>query len=223
MPVLNQIELFLDGIYPREEQKAFIFKSRCICNYLERALGEKGFETTLYRINIHCSKDENEAKVLPLKWEPFLEVRIKYDFPPLAELDESLLQGHYTQIIGSGLTAAESFMPVPRRYCMSILRRFVEEGRVNEWIQAEKNWSKLSLRSDVIARLTTKKFTLRQHIYRNGDPIAERQVVETKPREGLFIDYLGTLSLDRSGNIVYKRKGKALTKFDIETEQFCEL
>ena len=65
MPVFDQIELFLDGTYPRGEQKSFMLKSRCICNYVERALDEKEFETTLSRVNIHCSKDENEVRVLP--------------------------------------------------------------------------------------------------------------------------------------------------------------
>ncbi len=223
MPVFNQIELFLDGSYPREEQKSFIFKSRCICNYLEQALDKKGFETTLSRVNINCSKDESEVRLLPLKGAPFLEVCIKYDLPPFLELDEYLLQRHYMQIIDLGLTAAESFMPVPHSYCMTTLQRFESEGGINEWIQAQKSWKKWSVRCDVVAKLTMEKFTLLQCIYRDDDLIAKRQIAETKPREMLFIDYLGELSMDRSGNIVYKRKRKVLTKFRLETNEFIKV
>lgn len=220
MPIFDQIELFLDGSYPGEEQKGFIFKSRCICNYLERALAEKKFETTLSRVNIHCSKDEREVRILPLKGVPFLEVCIKYDIPPLLVLNESSLQGHYVRIINLGLKAAESFMSVPSGYCMSILRRFEDEGFKNEWIHAQKSWKKGAVRCDVIAQLTTERFSLWQCIYRDGILIAKTQVAETKPREMLFIDYLGTLSLDRSGSIVYKRKGKEITKFDLNSNKF---
>lgn len=219
MPAFDQIELFLDGTYPREEQRSFIFKSRCVCNYLERALRNAAFETTLSRVNIHCSKDGIENRVTPLKGAPYLEVRISYDLPPLSELDETSLQRHYAHIIDLGLTAAAQFMPVPHDYCISTLRKFDAKGFKNEWIQADKTWNE-RFRCEVSACLSMDKFTLWQRIYRDGALIAERQIAETKPREMLFMDYLGSLSLDRSGNIVYKRKGKPLTKFNLESGQF---
>lgn len=221
MPILGQIELFLDGTYSKEERKAFIFKSRSICNYLERALREREFETLLSRVNIHCSKNAGERSVRPLTGAPFLEVRIKYDLPPLDELDEPSLQRHYAAILGKGLKVAESFMPVPYSFCISTLRRFEEDGFKNEWLQAEKTWG--DWRCDVVATLTTERFELWQHIYRGAESVAKRKIAETKPREMLFLDYLGSLSMDRSGNIVYRRKGKALTKFNVESGEFCDV
>lgn len=221
MPIFDQVELFLGSGYSGDEQKNFIFRSRCICNYLERGLVEKKFETTLSRLNIHCSKDESEVRVIPLKGAPYLEVCIKYDLPALLDLDESLLQRCFMQIIDFGLKAAENFMPIPYVYCMEILRRFEENGFKNEWLQAKKSWA--GGQCEVMAQLTMEKFTLWQSICIGGVIVANRQIVETKPREMLFIDYLGTLSLDRSGNILYKRRGKLVTKFDIKVGEFCEV
>lgn len=223
MPVLNQIELFLDGTYSSEEKKDFIFKSRCICNYLERALAEEGFETTLSRVNIHCSKRAIRASAQPLKGAPYLEVRIHYDVPRVAGLDEPALQHHYMRIIDLGLSAADEFMPVPYSYCMEVLQQFENGGFVNEWVQAEKNWEKPSVQCKVLARLTTEKFTILQQIYRDGDLIADDIIAETRPREMLFIDYLGGLSLDRSRNIVYKRKKRLLSKFNLDTNEFVDV
>jgi hypothetical protein len=220
MPIIDQIELFLDGSYPNEEQKSFIFKSRCICNYLERALLEKKFETSFSRVNIHCSKDETKTRVHPLKGDQLLEVCIKYDLPPLSTLDAPSLQFRYAQIIDFGLRAAEGFMTVPHGYCMSALRKFEKGGFKNQWTQAEKNWGPGAIRCAVIADLNMEQFALWQHIYRDGDLIASRRVALTKPREMLFIDYLGNLSKDNSGNIVYKRKGKTITKFSLEENKF---
>lgn len=220
MPVLREIELFLDATYPAEERRAFIFKSRCMCNYLERALVQKQFETTRSRINIHSSREAGAVRVHPLKSEPFLEVSVNYDLPRLSELDDASLCGHFARIINLGLGAAEQFMPVPRRYCVSALRRFMERGCKNEWIQAEKHWDKLSLRCQVSARLSIEAFSLWQHVYRGGELVAGIHVAETKPREMLFVNYLGKLSLDRSGNIVYRCRGKVLTKFDPRSSGF---
>lgn len=223
MSILNQIELFLDGTYLEKEKKSFILKSRCICNYLERALDKKGFDAALSRINIHCSKDEGQVRVMPLKGVPFLEVCIKYELPVLFDLDVITLQRHYKKIIDLGLRAAETFMPVPHSYCMVVLQRFEEEAFNNKWIQSTKSWDRCSISSEVLACLTMEKFTLQQRIYRSDELISEKQIAETKPREMLFLDYLGSLSLDRSGNIVYKRKGKCLSKFDVKLNLFCDL
>lgn len=220
MTYFDQVELFLDRSYSVVEQKSFIFKSRCICNYVERALVEKNFETTLSRINIHCSKDESATGVLPLRGAPFLEVRIKYSLPSPSILDEPSLQRHFARIIDCGLKAAEDYMPIPRSYCLNVLRTFDEGGFENKWIQAQGNWENGSVRSDVVAQLTIEEFTMWQHMYRNSELIAKKQIVQTKPRKMLFSDYLGTLSANRSRQIVYKKRRKILTKFDLETNEF---
>lgn len=222
MPILDQIELFLEESYPPEERRGFIFKSRSICNYLERHLGEKAFHTSLGRINIHCTKDPLGVRVTPLKGVPFLEVNIVYDLPSISSLDGHALHQHFTKIIDLGLQSAEQFMAIPHAYCMEVLKKFMQQGCKNEWTQATKNWGNCSLRCNVIAELTTSEFTLTQYIYRDSSMIAVKQIVATKSREMLFIEYLGSLSLDRQKNIVYKRKTKLISKFNIETSSFVE-
>jgi len=223
MRVLNQIELFLDGSYPKEDQKAFIFKSRCLCNYLERALNQIRFETTLSRINIHCLKDAAEVRVQQLKDVPYLEVGLKYDLPSVSELDEFALQEHYIKIIDLGLKAAEDFMPVPYSYCMDIIQEFIKGGYKNEWVQDNKSWKKGGIHSIVLAELTMGKFFLTQSVYRDDDLVARKIIAEAMPREMLFLDYLGQLSMDRTGNIIYKRKRNVLSKFSLETNAFIDL
>lgn len=222
MPTFSQIELFLDEGYSREENKSLIFKSRCICNYVERALRERKYQTALSRINIFCSKEINEARVARLREPPLLEVFIKYDLPISSELSESSLQTHFMRIIDLGLVAAENSMPVPREYCMSVLQKFESEGFKNEWVQTRKSWKKWAIRCDVVARLTIENFTLQQFVYRDELLIEKKLIAETKPREMLFYDYFGTLSLDQSGVIVYKNKEKVLTRFSIDANEFCD-
>lgn len=222
MPALTQIELFLGGNYPIEESKNFTLKSRCICNYLERALKEEKHQTTLSRVNIFCSKEIDKAKAVRLKKPPFLEASIKYDLPTLSELNESSLQAHFIRIIDSGLAIAQTFMPIPHEYCMNALRQFENGGFKNEWIQTQKIWKQLAIHCDVLAQLTTEKFSLQQLIYRDGLLVEKKQIAETKPREMLFYDYFGTLSLDKSETIVYRNKEKVLTRFSIKTNKFYD-
>ncbi len=215
MPILTQIELHFDGTYTSDERKTFLFKSRCICNYLERELLKIGFETALRRINIMCSRDLIEPQVSKYEHEPILGVDISYNIPPVIDMEESVLQGHYATIIVEGLRVAEGFMELPLNECVSALREFELGGFKNEWVQAKKSWSRVAMRSEVLASLTMYEFVLVQLIYFGDDLVSTIEVAVTKPREGLFYKYLGSLSMDRSGNINYKAKGESITTYDV--------
>ena len=59
-------------------------------------------------------------------------------------------------------------------------------------------------------------------VYVNDELIATRRIAITKPREGLFIDYLGELSVSSKGIVNYKKKSKILTCFDLKQNAFID-
>ena len=213
MVTLSQVELFLDGTYEKSEQKSFLFKSRCVCNFLERALSRERFEAELSRVNIHCSRSIQEPNASRNAITPLLEVKIAYDMPPVDSLVEAELQSHYADILLKGLSAARSYMAIPLDFCKEVLRDFESGGYQNRWVQAEKSWSRLGIRSEVVATLTASAFWLDQRVYSGEQLVAEERVWETRPREWLFHDYLGDLVMTRSGSVVYRAKKKVLTEF----------
>lgn len=222
MPIFSQIELFLDNSYSNEQQVEFMLRSRCICNYLERSIRGSKFKTSMSRINIVCTKKKDNVQVGPLKGMPYLQVCINYDLPSIFRLDEESLQLHFADIITQGINAAQSFMPVPFKECLDILEEFKRNGFSNSWIQSRKEWKRLNLRSDVIADLTMYKFSLTQKIYEGDSLLAEKIIVEEKPREFLFFDYLGDLSMSADGKIAYAAKRRNFTVFDCKTRKFLE-
>lgn len=215
MPKLSQIELYLDGTYSKSEKIDFIFKSRCICGFLERALVNLGFQTTLSRINIKCSREVVQAEARQLKASPFLEVSITYDFPSLSGLNLVSTYLEFSNVILLGLKSAESYMPVPHDFCREQLERFMEGECVNQWIHVDKTWKKISCRSVIEAEIKSDKFSLHQTIYRDGVVIERIQLTETKPREMLFFPFLGKLRLDKDGYIYYENKERKISKFNL--------
>src|SRR6266446_1777637 len=165
MSELRHIELFLDATYGPHEQKSFIFKSRCICNYLERSLAVLRFTSRWSRLNIHCSKNEEAVRIHPMKHHPFVEVCIHFDLPPIDSLSAESLQLQYAQIILLGLMAVETFMPVPFDHCVRVLKEFEKGGFVNRWIHADQYWERWQCRCVVAAELTMDRFSLDQSIY----------------------------------------------------------
>lgn len=219
MKKLTQIELYLEKSPPDSEEKEFLVKSRSMCCYLERRLVGLNFETKCSRINIKCVQSIDEASVAPYKNEPYLEVRLPYKMPSIDSMNSDTLQKHYARIIELGLKAAEQYMPVPYEFCIDVLVQFEAGGYVNEWVQAEKTWSRKSLRSVVTAHLTMDEFFLTQQI-EHEDSSVEEKIAKAETREILFYPYLGSLSMDRSGDIVYKNKKKIISKYSVVEKRF---
>lgn len=222
MPEFQHIELFLDSTYSSVEQKRFIFASRCICNFVERAISNAGFQSPYSRLNIHCTKNPHLVRVLPLKNEPYLEVCIALDLVPLESLSPEAIQKQFAKVIANGMRAARTVAPVPDEECLQALNDFQANGFKNRWVYLDKNWAKWKCRCIISAELTMDAFELEQAIYRNGELIASHRIAQTKPREGLFVDYLGDLSMGAEGIITYKRRAKVLSVFVLQSGVFSD-
>lgn len=72
--------------------------------------------------------------------------------------------------------------------------------------------------------LFSDKFILNHLVYKKGLCVGTNQVVETRPREGLFLAYLtNKLSIESERYVVYKdKKGDVLSKFDLQEAQFID-
>ena len=214
------IETYLDGTYPLQEQKSFIFKSRCQCYFLEQALADLQFDAPYSRLNILCTKNPQNTYTRPRSPEPYLEVCILFDLEGIESLTVEALYEPLHQIIVSGLNAASSITPLPVSECIQRLREFKEGGYVNQWVQFDKHWKRWGCRCVVEAEITTEKFILNQSVFLNGAKVATRCVATTKPRDFLFYDYLGTATINNDGHLIYKARGVALTTFSLAEKRF---
>jgi hypothetical protein len=222
MPVLDQIELHLDGTYSNEEAKEFLWASRCCCNYLERALRGVGFKSKYSRLIILCTKDERDVVVRPLEHEPYLEAIVLFHATSPTALNPSAAQKQCMKAIMAGIELARIYTPLPVAECCRALQDFEAGGFVNQWVAREKSWSRLKCRCIIAAEMTMERLTLDQVVYLEGEHVADRRIAETKPREGLYEQYLGAFSSDAKGRILYKAKGGVLTVFDLAKRAFVE-
>ena len=162
MTTLLHIELFLDSTYSLHEQKGFIFRSRCICNYVERTLAALRFPSPYTRLNIHCTRDYQSTYVRPLKNEAFLEVCIKFEWLPVDSLTCAEIQWQFAQVIWAGLEAASTFTPVPIEKCSQALKEFEDGGFVNRWLHLDEYWAQWKCRCVVSVELTMEHFAADQ-------------------------------------------------------------
>lgn len=220
MPKLSQIELYLDGDYSKEEKREFLFKSRSVCNFWEREISKLMFTSNYSRLNVYVSDGSKEEKVQPMKAVPFLEVIVHYPIKQISKVEDIELQRHFIKILGIALNATGSVMPIPFEQSMDILRRFEENNYKNEWVQAAGVWEKKSIESKVTADLSFSEFKLTQYVYESSELVGESVILNTLPREILFNEYLGKLSLSKCGILEYKKGKNVLSQFDIKSRRF---
>jgi hypothetical protein len=132
------------------------------------------------------------------------------------------IQKQFSRIISEGLLAANDIAYMPFKECEIALECFESIGFRNRWVHVDKTWPRWSCRCVIAAELTIDKFELDQVIYSSGQLIARHRIAETKPREGIFVDYLGDLSMSAEGIITYRKKTKVMTMFDIREGVFIE-
>jgi hypothetical protein len=183
MTILKHIELFLDSTYSADEQKQFLFSSRCICNFVERMLEKEKIQSHFSRVNIHCSQNPKLVGVHKLKNEPYLEIIIHEEIERIDSLSYEAIQKQFSKIITKGFKVANAVTPMPLEECIMALKNFELNEFKNQWIHKDKSWPRWKCRCVITAELTIENFVLEQMIYSNGELIARHIVAKTKPRD----------------------------------------
>ena len=220
MRTLRHVELYLDSTYPEAERKWFLKASRSACSFIERHLQPLQFKGPYSRVNIFCSNDAEVGRALPYKHEPYLEVHIPFIAKPAGQLSPSESQQQFLQIIAAGLETAGRFTPMPLEAISKAMAQFADAGYVNQWKHIDKHWVRKRCRCVISMELTMESFNANQFVYIEDELVGERAIARTSPREGLWAEHLGKLTLSTDGVLEYKRASKVLSAFDIERRVF---
>jgi len=220
MRTLRHVELYLGSTYPEAERKWFLKASRSACNFLERHIQPLQFKGPYSRVNIFCSPNADEARVLPYKHEPYLEVHIPFDAKPAEQMSRVETQQQFAKVIATGLEAASRFTHMPLEAISKAMTQFANAGYVNRWQHIDKLWARKRCRCVLSMELTMESFNANQLVYIGSELVGERTIAHTSPGEGLWAEYLGKLTLSSNGILEYKRASTVLSAFDLERKVF---
>jgi hypothetical protein len=223
MRTLRHVELYLGSTYPEAERKWFLTASRSACNFLERHLQLLQFKSPYSRVNIFCLSGADEDRVLPYKHEPYLEVHIPFAAKPAEQISRIESQQQFLRAIATGLEVASRFTPMPLEAISRALAQFAAAGYINKWQHIDKLWARKRCRCVLSMELTMESFIANQLVYIEGELVGERMIAQSSPREGLWAEYLGKLTLSTNGVLEYKRASTVLSAFDLERKVFLQL
>ena len=118
-------------------------------------------------------------------------------------------------MLSTGVEKALKHSPLPSRQIMEALDEFSNNGCLNQWTHIDKLWKRKAYRCVMKCDHRTDTFYLTQKVYKYDVLLAEELIAKTLPREWLFHQFLGKLTL-KENCIVYANKQKTISTFRID-------
>ena len=208
------IQILLNNEYTDSERKAVIVNSRTICNFVEKAIYPLNHRCEFARLVIECSKSEKKEEFRKIKDPKMATVYLQNDISGFDENNEEKLSA-FEILIRQGIQVASKYALLPLDNVFKALDEFKRKEYVNKWVHADKTWKSKQLNCLIECNHKIDEFELTQKIYKNEKLVQETVIVREMPRELLYQQYLGKLTLEDSNNVVYATKGKVISIYNI--------
>lgn len=188
---------------------AFGFRTRYICNHLERHIKKLRFKTTGFnKICIQGSKLETEASAI--QGVNAVVPRVSFAASQYPSLNDHSMHELYISMILDGITSLAKHQTIPISEILNGIAEFRAGGYKNEWIHQSKYRRIDRLRATVNYSLTPNNFTLTLDISKDGHTVLREVILECLPDEITFSHQLGSLERCEDTITVRQKDGAIL-------------
>lgn len=194
--ILKGIYLYLNtNDFNRETLSDFSFKTRFICNYIERELKKIKFKSKEFnKICISLSKEPTElARIVSDK---ALYVELFFDEEEyVRSKQENRLCEYFSKKIIDGASKCLTNFEIPIDVIIKSIEEFRSIGCINEWSFKKRKFKEIEINAELVCKLDSNKFYLRLKLYKKGECILNKTVIETEPDEIIFKNELKDVAL----------------------------
>lgn len=207
---LRHIYLYLHlDEYPAELATPFAFRTRYVCNFLERTLHELKFDA------LDFSKISIQGRHRPLASCPIVPEHaalstVVFDETRYRCLAPEQQHEFYAAMIADGLERCARWHQIPLSSLRSALENFRNGGFRNQWTHQRRLLRPLDVRASLLCSLDPERFLLTLRLERRGEVILERQVMETKPDEIIFGPRFRDVVVEANSVVVQDRFGRTV-------------
>ncbi|WP_207398979.1 hypothetical protein [Bremerella alba] len=209
MMILKHIYLYLNpSEYPDPLVTEFGFRTRYICNFIERRLKEEKFNADGFSKICVQGRDEpgEECHIVS---ENALVPEVHFDRARYENLKDEEHHEFFLEMLERGLTKCQKSYVIP----LSSLHSAVEEFRscryVNQWEHKKKRLSN-GLVVSLQCELTMTEFVLTLSIKKGNELLFERPILNTKPDELIFAHQFKDIAQSDGELVVTNKFGKTL-------------
>jgi hypothetical protein len=209
--ILKHISLYLDvDLYPRELLSEFGFRTRYVCNYLEREV--------LAKLRYKADGFNQIAVKATAEPRPGCRIARGGSAVPEVAFEESTYRGlnednHHEYFLGmlrEGLRLCAAEHSIPLEELLAGVDAFATGGYENRWVHKKRHFKDAGLVTTLRCSLDWTAFRLRLSVERRGgDVLFDEQVLETRPDELVFAHQVKDVKLEGDRAVVVDKFGNA--------------
>jgi len=195
--------------YAGELTSEFVFRTRYLCNYVNRALTSLRFATPNFRQvivrGVHSPIDE--CLVVP---EASVRATVRFDEARYRAMGPDEHHEFFLVMLEEGLEKCARHHEIPIDFLRGSIRSFRDGGYRNEWVHQQKLLRPAGIRASLLCRLDSERFELTLRLERQGLVTFERVILETKPDELIFAYRFKEVVLRDDEVVVLSKFGEVL-------------
>ena len=206
--VLTHVYLYLNlDEYPKELATLFGFRTRYVCNFLERHLRPLKFRAEGF------SKIAVQGRHQPLNDVPIVSENsalptVAFDQARYESLSPGEEHEFFVAMLEEGLDRCAQQHQIPLAELKAAISEFRQGGYKNEWTDQTKLLRPSGLRASLIASLDAERFQLRLTLDKGGAVVFDRVILETKPDELIFGHRFKEVALEHDAVVIKDKFGR---------------
>lgn len=188
--------------YPSDLATPFGFRTRYLCNFLERRLAELNFDAKGF------SKICVQGRHHPQEASPIVSVNavvptVSFDQDRYESLGPDERHEFFIGMLVEGLEKCSRSHDIPLGDLEGAVGEFRRGGYRNEWTHQKKLLRPVGLLASLQCRLDSERFVLTLKLERRGATVFQQAILETKPDELIFAYQFKDVVL-RNGKVIVK-------------------
>ncbi len=213
--LLRHIYLYLNlDEYSEELATRFGFRTRYICNFLERRIKTLKYHTDGFsKICVQGKHFPEEA--CPVIPENAVAPSVKFNQERYRMLGPDEHHEFFIKMLLEGFEKCARYHPIPLAEMKEEIENFRSGGYKNNWIHQSKLLRPAGLRASLLCSLDTERFVLTLKLERRDETVFMEPILETKPDEIIFEHRFKELTLADDSVIVKNKFGEKIFSLEL--------
>lgn len=210
MMLLKHVYLYLHlDEYPPALATPFGFRTRYVCNFLERRLRELKYQADGFS-KICVQGRHQPLETCPIVSEHAALPTVLFDQAKYESLSSGDEHEFFLAMIAEGLGRCAQEHEIPLAELTAALDEFRRGGYRNEWTHLSKLLRPVGLHASLLCSLDPERFRLILKLDKKDATVFEQQILETKPDELIFAHRFKEVVVDGDSIVVKDKFGKQL-------------
>jgi hypothetical protein len=213
--LLKHVYLYLEsGKYPPELTKSFGFRTRYMCNFVERKLKPVRFDADGFnKICVRGSLAPQEA--CPIIPENAVAPEALFDPGTYQHLPPGGHHAFFEEMLREGLEKCARHHAIPMALFDETLRELRESGYVNSWVHQTKHLRPRKLTAQLVCTLDDDRFRLVLELKNDVKLLWNGQILETLPDEIIFAHRFKEVAFEEDSIVVKDKFGDSLFRLPL--------